>query len=155
MKHGIKIKDQSARWRTKIKSLNIANNVKVFIVFLLSLCLLVNIFFSQLISPIYFHLVNDDRQSVVQFLKSIRPLYFFEKEYDKYKEIYGNNIYFDVFSEENSQNQKIKEFEQILSKNPRSRDALYGLYLLYKEKDDDKTAEGYLKQAKAIDPKIN
>ena len=153
MKQRINLKTLLAQVN-QIKSSVIISYLKIFVIFLLAIYLLTNIFFSQLISPVYFRLVDNDKSSAILFLKRIQPFSFFEREYNKYREFYGNSIYFDVFSEENGRNQKIKEFEQILSKNPKSRDVLYGLYLLYKEKGDNKTAEGYLKQAKAIDPSI-
>ena len=46
------------------------------------------------------------------------------------------------------------EFESLLQKNPKSRDLLYNLYLLYNEDGNKIKAEEYLKKAKEIDPTV-
>jgi hypothetical protein len=114
--------------------------------------LIFNIVSSQIISPIYFGLVEGGRKDTVVFLQKIRDLPEFETELKKYQEVYGKDIKEDVFEEENTQNKKIKNFEQTLERNTYSRDILYSLYLLHKQKGDDSTAETYLKQVRQIDP---
>ena len=78
----------------------------------------------------------------------------FEQELQKYKSIYGGAIEDDVFRPELQQNSKIRSLRLALERNSKSRDVLYNLYLLYKEKGDEKTANNYFKRALELDPNI-
>lgn len=118
------------------------------------LFLSINIFFSQNISPIFFGLVNNDKKSAVTFLQKIINHNNFENQLKYFEKIFGSSLKNDVFAKKLQREAKIKELEQILKKNPQSRDVLYGLYLLNLEKESQKTAEKYLKLAKEIDPEI-
>ncbi len=120
----------------------------------LTFFLFLEIYFSQQISPLFFHLVNNDRKAAVEFLQKIRVLPSFSKQLDYFGNIYGFSLKTEVFSAERAREEKIKKLEQILEKNHQSRDILYSLYLLYKEKGDRFTANKYLKLAKEVDPTI-
>lgn len=126
--------------------------IKVFVLFFLVLYLILNIASSQLLSNTYFNLVSGGKNNAVTFLKQIRGLPIFDQELEKYEDIYGKSLKDDVFSEEIAQNEKIKNFERTLEKNTYSRDILYSLYLLHKEKGEDNLAESYLRQVREIDP---
>ena len=130
-------------------------NIKnyIFFVFLL-LFLFINLISSQTISPLYFGFISEDKKSMISFLLNIKNLSIFNKELDKSKIIFGNNIENDVFQPDIEKNNKIKVFEQLLQKNPQSRDILYALYQLYSQKGNIITAKKYLMQAKMIDPNI-
>ena len=130
-------------------------NIKnyIFFVFLL-LFLFINLISSQTISPLYFGFISEDKKSMISFLQNIKNLSIFNKELDKSKIIFGNNIENDVFQPDIEKNNKIKVFEQLLQKNPQSRDILYALYQLYSQKGNIITAKKYLMQAKMIDPNI-
>jgi len=117
--------------------------------------LFLNVVSSQIISPLYFKFINEDKKSVVSYLQKIKNLAIFDKELNKSKKLFGKDIENDVFRQDIERNDKIKEFEQVLIKNSQSRDILYGLYQLYLEKGQTVKAEKYLMQAKAIDPSIN
>lgn len=125
----------------------------IFYIFIF-LFLSINIFFSQKISPIFFGLVNNDKKSVVAFLQKIINNNNFENQLKYFEKIFGPSLKNDVFAKKLQREIKIKELEQILEKNPQSRDVLYGLYLLNLEKESQKTAEKYLRLAKEIDPEI-
>ncbi|MFH0979810.1 MAG: hypothetical protein V1803_02600 [Candidatus Roizmanbacteria bacterium] len=114
-----------------------------------------NIFFSQKISFLFFGLINNNRKSVVEFMQKIRQTPVFDQQLKYFENVYGPSLKNDVFTEEFERETKIKKLEQILQKNHQSRDILYSLYLLYKEKSDDLTAEKYLRLAKEVDPNIN
>jgi len=116
--------------------------------------LFLNLINSQIISPLYFKLINGDRKSVVSYLQKIKNLTIFNKELSKSKSLFGKDIKNDVFRPDIERNNKIKEFEQVLQKNPQSRDILYGLYQLNLEKGNITIANKYLKQAQTIDPNI-
>lgn len=116
--------------------------------------LLLNIYFSQKISPIFFGLVNNEKKSTVLFLQKIRDREDFDKQLKYFEEVFGPSIKNDVFAKELKRKSKIKQLEQILDKNLQARDVLYSLYLLNLEKSDKTAAEKYLKLAKEVDPTL-
>lgn len=128
--------------------------LKIFLFCLLFIFLLSNLISSELISPIYSQLMAENKHSAILYLQKIRELPIFEAELKKYELIYGAAIGEDVFRPELEQNAKIKSLEAALTRNSKSRDVLYSLYLLYKEKGDQKTATNYLLRAKELDPNI-
>jgi hypothetical protein len=109
--------------------------------------LLFNILFSQSVAPLYFQLINENKNAVLGFLKKIKPLPEFKSEWKKYEAVYGKTIRNDVFRQEIEQKQMIQKLEQMLAKNPKARDVLYSLFLLTGD-------QKYLQQAKAVDPSI-
>ncbi len=113
-----------------------------------------NIFYSQLISPIYPKLVNSDESATVAYLKRIKSLSFFPNDLNAFEGMFGSGIVQQVFLSDSIRNIEINKFEQYLRISPHSRDALYNLYLLYKEKGETKLSENYLQKAKAIDPTV-
>jgi len=129
--------------------------LRFFIVVIILFFLTINIVFSQKISLIYFQIINDDKKAVINFLQKIKTFPEFKKILEMNKNIYGKTIEKETFRQENNKKLMINNLEHILIKNPKARDVLYSLYLLYKEKGDNLTAEKYLKQAKEVDPMIN
>lgn len=124
-----------------------------FLLAVLSFFLILNITASQDISPTYFKLINGDKKAVVEFLSRIKKLPEFTTEFIKYKD-HVADLEKKLYEEDLKRKQVIKKFEQILEKSPKSRDALYSLYNLYKQGDPAKSEE-YLKRAKEVDPEIN
>lgn len=129
-------------------------SILLMAVLLFGFFVVVNIFSSQIISPVYLRLVNEDRGAVVSFLKKIMLFPQFTNEYKNYHTIYGKAFENEVFSEKKAREKKINELEQILVNNPKERDVLYSLYLLYRADGDEKQAGEYLERAKAVDPAI-
>ena len=129
-------------------------NLKILLFCLLFIFLLSNLISSQLISPLYSQIVAENKNSAVLYLQKIRTLPIFDQELQKYKSIYGGAIEDDVFRPELQQNAKIRSLRLALERNSKSRDVLYNLYLLYKEKGDEKTANNYFKRALELDPNI-
>lgn len=130
-------------------------NLKIFIVSLSVIFLFSNLISSQLISPLYSQLlVAENKNSAIQYLQKIRGLPTFNQELKKYKKIYGEAIEREVYRPEEEKNAKIRNLRLALEKNSKSRDILYGLYLLYKEKGDLKTGEDYFRRAQELDPNI-
>jgi len=123
-----------------------------FFILISCLFLILNIFASQTISPLFYGVINNDYQSIVLFLKKIGNQSFFNQELKKYQLIYGKKIDGDVFSEERKRQEEIKKLEVLLQKNPNARDVLYQLYLLYQQAGNNKKAEEYYRKAKEIDP---
>lgn len=114
--------------------------------------IILNVVFSQLISPLYFRQVVDERDSIVPYLQSVRSLPTFQKDLILYKNLYGKRIEEEVFYNDMLRENKIKELEETLQKNPSSRDTLYNLYLLYSQAGNEPKALEYLNKAKQIDP---
>lgn len=129
--------------------------LKILFFILIFLFLLTNIFFSQNLSPLFIGLFNNHKQSIIEYLKKIKPLPFFKTELNKFTNIFGKEIADQVFKEEKEIDNKIALLEKTLEKNPKARDVLYALYQLYSKKGDQKKADQYLKRAKEIDPEIN
>lgn len=129
--------------------------IKTLLLFAIFLYLLANVLSSQLISPLYFQLVKEDKKAVALFLNKIKNLAIFPPLFEMNKKIYGNSLEQEVFSEDNKRKEAIAEHESLLQKNPKSRDALYNLYLLYYEDGNETKAEEYLNRAKEVDPLIN
>jgi hypothetical protein len=123
-------------------------------VFLLLVFLLLNIVFSQLISPLYVRLINNDEQAVTEYLKKIKTLPNFRSELLNYQTIFGKQLVNEVFKEEKERKTMETILEKQLELNPKARDVLYGLYLLYKADSNNNRANYYLGQAKQVDPSI-
>jgi len=136
----------------KIKKLIVDRVFLNLLFFFTALFLIFNIVSSQMISPFYFQFIGDDKKSAIIFLQKIKSLVIFPSELAKYQKIYGNQITEAVFKPDQEKNTKIKNLEQILTRNQSSRDVLYGLYILNMEKGDNIKADEYLKQATIIDP---
>ncbi|OGK11714.1 hypothetical protein A2954_05340 [Candidatus Roizmanbacteria bacterium RIFCSPLOWO2_01_FULL_37_12] len=127
---------------------------RVLFFILIFVYVLTNIFFSQNLSHLYFELVKEDRAAVVSFLNKLKKLPIFPEYLRVNKKIYGDALEKEVFAENVKRKQTIAEAELLLEKNPKSRDILYNLYLLYKEDGDDIKAGEYLRRAKEVDPAI-
>lgn len=137
--------------KSTIKNSKVPKYLLAFFVFTL---LILNLIGSQLISPLYFQLVNNKKGATVNFLKKIKTFPEFQKILEMNKNIYGKTVEEKVFQQENKKKLMINNLEQILIKNPKVRDVLYSLYLLYKESGDNLTAEKYLRRTKEIDPSV-
>ncbi|MEK7633967.1 MAG: hypothetical protein AAB437_03945 [Patescibacteria group bacterium] len=115
---------------------------------------IINIISSQLISRIYFQLVNSNKSSTVTFLQKIKDFPEFGKILEMNKNIYGKTIEKEAFQQENEKKLLINNLEQKLLINPKARDILYGLYQLYSAEGDSNRASDYLKRAKEVDPSL-
>ena len=128
--------------------------IKIFAIIFLFSFLLFNLVAGQFISPLYFQLVKEDKKAVVSFLSKIKMLPAFPLFLQMNKNIYGGSLKQEVFAKDNKRKETIAKFESLLQKNPKSRDLLYNLYLLYQEDGNGTKAEEYLRRAKVIDPMI-
>ncbi len=123
--------------------------------FLLIIFLFLNIIISQTVSPLYFEIINDNRASIASFLKKISHLADFSNLFQMNKNIYGLPLERDVFKDKEQRQEMIKKFEQVLTQNPKSAEALYNLFLLYQKEGNQIKASEYFSRAKEIDPLIN
>lgn len=92
---------------------------------------------------------------MVSFLQKIKKLPVFNQFLSMNSNIYGPSIMDEINNIETARKQNIGKLESLLEKNPKSRDVLYDLYLLYKEEGNNMRAQQYLEKAKAVDPSIN
>lgn len=144
----------------KNKILNIKNIVQrskifefCFVIFIFVFCLL-NLIFSQMISPLYFQFVNNDKNTVISFLQKIKNLPEYQNVLEMNNNIYESSIKNEVFRQENKKKEMINNLEQQLTINPKARDVLYSLYQLYLAEGDKNRADDYLRQAREIDPSL-
>ncbi len=147
-----KVKNQ----KTKVKDTGKKLEIFIYgtIIFFLVFFLFLNIFSSQRVSPLYYQITNNNRRAVVEFLKKIKTLPEFSFYLTTNIGCFDRFLENEVFGEQRKKEEKITELKSILIKNPKSRDALYNLYLLNKELNKNQEAEKYLKLAKEIDPEI-
>ncbi len=145
------IKDQKSKIKNTVQKSKI---LRFFIVVSFLFFLILNLIYSQTISPIYFQMINNNKKAVVSFLEKIKTFPEFQKILEMNKNIYGKTVGEETFRQENEKKLMINNLEQKLMINPKARDILYSLFLLYKEKGDNLTAKKYLKQAKEVDPAI-
>jgi tetratricopeptide (TPR) repeat protein len=127
----------------------------LIIFFIVSLMYLIaNIYSSQSISSLFIGVVNDEKPSVIEYLKKIRNLPIFKQELKNFSQIFGKDIIKEVLKEEEENKIKIKQLELALKKNPNSPQIFYALSILYNNLGDKNKAQEYLKKAQAIDPLI-
>ena len=133
---------------------NIKYQISIGVFVVLYLFLIFNLVSSQAISPLYFQFVGNDKNSAIDLLEKIKKFPEFQKILEMNKNIYGKTIEKEVYRQENDEISMINNLEQQLRINPKAKDILYRLYLLYKEKGNNLTAEKYLKQAQELDPTL-
>ena len=133
---------------------NIKYQISIGVFVVLYLFLIFNLVSSQAISPLYFQFVGNNKNSAIDLLEKIKKFPEFQKILEMNKNIYGKTIEKEVYRQENDEISMINNLEQQLRINPKAKDILYRLYLLYKEKGNNLTAEKYLKQAQELDPTL-
>lgn len=125
------------------------------IVFILIFAFLfLNLVYSQIISPLYFQFVNNDKKSTISFLQKIKDLPEYKKILEINNNIYGNTVKKEIFRQENDKKLMINNLELKLRINPKARDVLYSLYQLYLTEGDKNNAREYLRRVKEVDPAI-
>lgn len=115
--------------------------------------LIINILFSQRFPTLYFELLSNQSEAMINFLKQGKDVPKFgvlspeiEQQFALHEE--------EIYKDERQRNVLIQKLEALLVQNPQSRDSLYSLYLLYDKKGDIVRAQEYLKKAKQIDPGV-
>ncbi len=130
------------------------NFLKITLLLIIYSFLLINIYYSQKVSPLYFSLIGGNKTSVVSFLQKIKNLPVFNQFLSMNSNIYGPLIKDEINRTETARKENITKLESLLEKNPKSRDVLYDLYLLYKEEGNNGKAVEYLNRAREIDPTL-
>ena len=116
--------------------------------------LFLNLAYSQIISPLYLKIANNDKVATVNFLQKIKNLPEYQNILGMNDNIYGQTIKPEILMFENKKRVMINNLEQQLIINPKARDILYSLYRLYLAEGDKNKAGEYLRRAKEIDPSL-
>lgn len=149
-----KLKKISHLKKNKNNNFFLIFTIKIILIFFCLLFLSINIVFSQNISSLFLGVINFDKNSVVFYLQKIKNTPIFKDQLKYFENFYQESLESQVFAQENSQKQEIKKLEQILEKNPYSRDVLYRLFQDYQELGSQKKANEYLIKAKQLDPNL-
>lgn len=118
-----------------------------------SIFILINIIASQSIDVNYFGINNNNEKSYANFLINIRNLPEFNTFYPLAKKIYGVKIDEEVFQEQIKTKKEIVKLQSLLAINPKQKNLLYNLYLLY-QKQNSNLAQEYLNKARLVDPMV-
>jgi tetratricopeptide (TPR) repeat protein len=92
-------------------------------------------------------------EDVVHFMKQARMLRAFQVLFPEIRETFMAHEQ-EVYKDDHDRRIMITKLESALAINPKSRDVLYSLYLLYDKAGNEEKASIYYLQAKAIDPSI-
>lgn len=128
----------------------------VYIGFMAAVLLVVlNIFTTQNVSPLFSGLVFENQKSaVIGFLRTIKNQPYFKSQLSYFKAVYGEEIESAVFSDTSRRVQLIKQYESLLTHNPKSRNLLIALTTLYLDENNFKKARQYYQKAKSVDPDV-
>jgi len=140
--------------KVKDKKNNFDSFLKIFPFSFVFIFLIINIYLSQNISPLYQEIINNEKEAVISYLKKIKKQSFFKSELKKFTQIFDQSIAKEVFFEDEQRKIKIQKLKEALKKNPKSRDILTNLAILYHEDGNDKLAQEYFNKAKEVDPNL-
>ena len=140
--------------KAKDKKNNFDSFLKIFPFSFVFIFLIINIYFSQNISPLYQKILNNEKEAVISYLKKIKKQPFFKSELKKFTQIFNQSIAKEVFFEDEQRKIKIQKLKEALKKNPKSRDILTNLAILYHEDGNYKLAQEYFNKAKEVDPNL-
>ena len=140
--------------KVKNKKNNFDSFLKIFPFSFVFIFLIINIYFSQNISLLYQKILNNEKEAVISYLKKIKKQPFFKSELKKFTQIFDQSIAKEVFFENEQRKIKIQKLKEALKKNPKSRDILTNLAIIYQEDGNDKLAQEYFNKAKEVDPNL-
>lgn len=130
----------------KTKTLLIYGAILIFI--------LLNILSSQTVSSLFFGFSQGKKEESVDFLKKVREEVYFPGLFDRISGYFNEDLNDEVYSETLQRQSKIQELLALLSRNPKARDVLYNLHVLYLLEGEEEIAQDYLKRAQEVDPEI-
>jgi tetratricopeptide (TPR) repeat protein len=97
----------------------------------------------------------DDIPATAQYIKKMQNTPQFQALFSEQKKIFGNDLEEQVYMRNITQAQLKNKLEQVLKLNPKSRDALYELYVINEREGNHTVAQAYLDRAIAVDPMVN
>ncbi len=128
--------------------------LKITVTFFGGTILLFNLIGSQTISQLFQQIVNEERNAVSVFLKKVRYTPIFASEYNRLKNVYGEILEKEVFSEEIYRKNEIAKYEKMLLQNPDAKEVHYQLFVLYKQIGKEAKANTHYQKAVQIDPEL-
>lgn len=143
-----------AEKNSRIKK-TVLTSVKFIFFSLLFFLLVFNLLLSQLVSPLYFYLMKENRRAAVIFLKKIKDLPQFNYFFAINEKLWGSSLKNEIFAQEKKRKQQIDFLRSLLPKNQKARDVLFNLSTLYRQEKNYSKADQYLKKARGVDPDIN
>lgn len=111
-----------------------------------------NILFSVSL-PAIDTVMSGKSEDVVYFMKRARTLNSFHSLFPELKSIFLAHE-LEVYKDDRDRRTMISKLEEALIINPKSRDVLYSLYLLYDKSGSTAKAAYYLHRAQEVDPKM-
>jgi hypothetical protein len=113
-----------------------------------------NVIASQEVPALYYRLYDDNPRVMAEFLRKIRLL----PEYGYFEEravnLYGEDIRDEVNREAIQRELTIGNLEEMLTRNPKSRDVLVALAILHKADNNREKYQEYRARALAVDPAV-
>lgn len=149
-----KVKTEKDEKKKKHISVSMVEHISLAVSYgFLFLFLVINIVFSQELPPEYFRIASGDTRELVEFFKHARKLSAFSRIFPENKNLFSQ-YEGEIYADERSNRELITTLEEVLVVNPKSRDVLYSLALLYDKNGDELQSAEYLRQARAIDPEV-
>lgn len=122
-------------------------------IFLVSMIyVILNIYSSLSVHPLFFRMASDEGSAAVQYLSTIRSLPSFKDLYRWYNSKSNQDLYESVYRDSIVRSERIAQLEQVLTKNPSAPTVLAALADLYSLQGDDMKAQLYYYRAKQVDP---
>ncbi|MFA9288333.1 MAG: hypothetical protein ACEQSA_00440 [Weeksellaceae bacterium] len=113
--------------------------------------LVANIYASQFMPDFYYQMVAGNRKGAVEFYRQARSLQSFQFIQPETTQTIAG--YTDEIEVENRRRDElIVELEELLSVNPKSRDVLQSLVILYEQRGDEVKAQEYKQKLFEVDP---
>ncbi len=113
-----------------------------------------NTFASQSVPQLYYSFVNEDQNASLDMLRHIRFLSQYDSILAMQENIYGKQFSAEVDKAPSLRSKNIQVLEGALKKNPKAREVLYELSVLYHENRDPIRSSEYLQRAKELDPML-
>ncbi len=121
---------------------------------LLMFYVLLNVYSSQTVHPLYFKQAQHENRYAVRYLSAIRSLPQFDMQYRWYNSLSQQDIHDGVYEDMMKRGNEIAALEKYLAVNPDARDVLLALSRLYRLQGDFQKEDKYYIKAKTVDPGI-
>jgi tetratricopeptide (TPR) repeat protein len=115
--------------------------------------LVTNILLSQVYPDFYNGIFIGDKASLVSFFKKADTSSYFPKLKEESSSIY-KQLESEITSDVRNREKRIQKLEGLLKENPKSRDVLYALSILYEQSGDMAKSQEYLEKARSVDPSV-
>jgi hypothetical protein len=128
--------------------------ILLIVTIVFALLVVKNISASQDVPPLYSRVFDDNPKVMVEFLRQIRGTAEYERFAAMAINTYGDTIEAEVNRERLQRKYDISQLEEVLAKNPKARDVLVALAILYRRDDNMEKYEEYKARALVVDPAV-